>query len=99
MSKHFRVGLTVAGDPQGSKLGLHVSEVFDDAVVDKMHFSVKGGVRVGIGFGDATVGCPTGMSDPHAGFMRSGQDRLKVPNFTNRPQHVHVAIVLQSDTG
>src|SRR3954468_10558114 len=71
MSDHFRVG--VGGECRSLLLELitQLAEILDNAVV--YHRYLVGGVRMGIAFGGAAVGCPAGVAD--ADVSRQGLAR------------------------
>ena len=71
MSDHLRVGVGVECRPLLLELITQLAEILDNAVV--YHRYLVGGVRMGIAFGGAAVGCPAGVAD--ADVSRQGLAR------------------------
>ncbi len=66
MRNHFRVGLGFENDAVVLELILDFKVIFDDAVMDHRQGTGFIAVRVRVGIGGLTVGCPPCMADAHA---------------------------------
>src|SRR3954470_326406 len=98
MSDHLGVGVGAKCRPLLLELITQLAEILDNAVV--YHRYSVGGVRMGIAFGGAAVGCPAGVTDADVSRQRLARELgLKIAQLALGSPAAELPAVQSGDAG